>query len=130
MSAPAPTAWPCLSYADARAAIAFLVEAFGFEELAVYGEGDVVGHAELTWPPGGGIMCGSASTSSLGVPAGVGAVYLITDEPDALHARALAAGAVEHLPLKDEDYGSRGFTVRDPEGVFWSFGTYRGHDGS
>ena len=28
--------------------------------------------------------------------------------------------------LKDEDYGSRGFTVRDPEGNLWSFGTYAG----
>ena len=28
--------------------------------------------------------------------------------------------------LRDEDYGSRGFTVRDPEGNLWSFGTYWG----
>ena len=28
--------------------------------------------------------------------------------------------------LRDEDYGSRGFTVKDPEGNIWSFGTYRG----
>jgi uncharacterized glyoxalase superfamily protein PhnB len=28
--------------------------------------------------------------------------------------------------LRDEDYGSRGFTVRDLEGNLWSFGTYRG----
>jgi uncharacterized glyoxalase superfamily protein PhnB len=28
--------------------------------------------------------------------------------------------------LKDEDYGSRGFTVSDPEGNLWSFGTYAG----
>lgn len=28
--------------------------------------------------------------------------------------------------LKDEEYGSRGFTVRDPEGNLWSFGTYGG----
>jgi uncharacterized glyoxalase superfamily protein PhnB len=29
------------------------------------------------------------------------------------------------LDLKDEDYGSRGYTTRDPEGNLWSFGTYR-----
>jgi uncharacterized glyoxalase superfamily protein PhnB len=28
--------------------------------------------------------------------------------------------------MRDEDYGSRGFTARDPEGVTWSFGTYAG----
>jgi uncharacterized glyoxalase superfamily protein PhnB len=30
------------------------------------------------------------------------------------------------MGLRDEDYGSRGFTVRDPEGILWSFGTYPG----
>ena len=28
--------------------------------------------------------------------------------------------------MKDEDYGSRGFTVKDPEGNVWTLGTYRG----
>ncbi len=41
-------------------------------------------------------------------------------------ARATAAGAEVVRELKDEDYGSRGFSVRDPEGNLWSFGTYRG----
>ena len=36
------------------------------------------------------------------------------------------AGAEVVRGLKDEDYGSRGFTVRDPEGDLSSFGTYRG----
>ena len=47
-------------------------------------------------------------------------------EPDAVFERATAAGATVVQGLRDEDYGSRGFTVRDPEGVFWSFGTYGG----
>ncbi len=29
------------------------------------------------------------------------------------------------IPLRDEDYGSRGYTALDPEGNAWSFGTYR-----
>ncbi len=51
---------------------------------------------------------------------------MVTDEPDALFARAAAAGAEVVRALRDEDYGSHGFTVRDPEGNAWSFGTYRG----
>ncbi|MFR9750988.1 VOC family protein [Nocardia sp. 004] len=47
-------------------------------------------------------------------------------DPDALFARATAAGAEVVRDLRDEDYGSRGFTVRDPEGNLWSFGTYWG----
>ncbi|MGO8961208.1 MAG: hypothetical protein ACLQFR_28135 [Streptosporangiaceae bacterium] len=53
---PAPQVWPALRARDARALIKFLVDAFGFEQTAVYGEGDRVDHAELAWPPGGGIM--------------------------------------------------------------------------
>jgi uncharacterized glyoxalase superfamily protein PhnB len=52
--------------------------------------------------------------------------YAVTDEPDALYRRAVAAGAQVTREMEDADYGSRGFTVRDPEGNQWSFGTYRG----
>src|SRR6202453_856564 len=56
---PAPQVWPSLRARDARALIKFLVDAFGFEETVVYGEGDRVDHAQLDWPPGGGIMLGA-----------------------------------------------------------------------
>ncbi|HWR47649.1 MAG TPA: VOC family protein, partial [Pseudonocardiaceae bacterium] len=49
-----------------------------------------------------------------------------TDAPDKVFQRAIMAGAEVVRGLADEDYGSRGFTVRDPEGTLWSFGTYRG----
>lgn len=123
--------WPALRYDDAPAAIQFLVEAFGFERVAVYESGDRVDHAELRWPGGGGVMLGSASREESTIarlPAGTGSVYVVTDDPDGLYKRAVAAGATVTGELRDEDYGSRGFTVRDPEGVHWSFGTYRGAD--
>jgi uncharacterized glyoxalase superfamily protein PhnB len=53
-------------------------------------------------------------------------VYIVCDDPDSLFERATGAGAEVVRGLRDEDYGSRGFTVRDPEGNLWSFGTYRG----
>ncbi len=127
-----PTVWPILSYRDARAASAFLVEAFGFEERAVYSRDDdpsVVEHAELRWPLGGGIMFGTAGKddSPFGRrQPGNDSVYVVCENPDALFARASAAGAEVVRGLADEDYGSRGFTVRDPEGNLWSFGTYAG----
>jgi uncharacterized glyoxalase superfamily protein PhnB len=99
--------WPALRARDARGLIRFLVEAFGFEEAAVYGEGDQVFHAELLWPLGGGI-------------------YVVADDVDALFARAVAAGAAVLREPQDTDHGSREFAVRDPEGNHWSFGTYRG----
>jgi uncharacterized glyoxalase superfamily protein PhnB len=129
--APDKTVWPGLVYDDAHAAIRFLGEAFGFEQrLLVPGvEEGHVAHAELVWPEGGGVMLGSANRLDSIVsqrPSGVAATYVVTDSPDALYERALAAGAELVHGLRDEDYGSRGFSVRDPEGNIWSFGTYRG----
>lgn len=98
--------------------------------MAVYPvESDgTIAHAELRWPGGGGVMLGSDRKDSTisELPAGTGAVYVVTDEPDAVFARAQAAGATVVRALADEGYGSRGFTIRDPEGVHWSFGTYAG----
>lgn len=133
MTTPPRTAvWPSLRYADANAAINFLVTAFGFEEAAVYRSDDNsdVNHAELRWPEGGGVMLGSArpDSSVRDLPAGIGAVYIVVSDPDALYARAKAGGATITREMRDEDYGSRGFTARDPEGVIWSFGTYAGAD--
>ncbi len=127
-----PMVWPVLSYTDARAAIAFLVEAFGFEERAVYPAEDdpaIIEHAELRWPLGGGVMLGTAGKdqSAFGRrQPGNDSVYVVCEDPDGLFERSLAAGAEVVQELKDEAYGSRGFTVRDPGGVLWSFGTYRG----
>jgi uncharacterized glyoxalase superfamily protein PhnB len=127
-----PTVWPILSYRDARAALAFLRDAFGFEERAAYARDDdpsIIEHAEMRWPLGGGVMFGTAGKddSPFGqrMP-GNDSVYVVTDEPDALYERAVTAGAEVVRGLVDEDYGSRGFSVRDPEGNIWSFGTYRG----
>jgi len=131
-SAPPPTVWPTFRARDARGLIRFLVDAFGFQETVTYGDqpdgsGDVVVHAELSWPPGGGIMLGSARDDDAWAAApGSAACYVVTDDPDALHDRAVAAGAEVVRPLHDTDYGSRDFAVRDPEGNLWSFGTYRG----
>ena len=127
---PPKTVWPALNYVDAHAAIAFLVDAFGFEEASVHNdEHGRVAHAELRWPEGGGVMLGSTVRSVGEVEAtkeGAGSVYVVTDRPDEIHAQCTARGAVEIRGLRDEDYGSRGFSVRDPERNIWSFGTYRG----
>jgi uncharacterized glyoxalase superfamily protein PhnB len=127
--APPAQVWPTLRADDARGLIRFLVEAFGFEEVVVYTEGDRVRHAQLAWPLGGGIMLGSARTGEDDPwrlqPGSFGA-YVVTDDPDRLHERAVAAGAEIIVPLHDTDYGSRDFSARDLEGNRWSFGTYRG----
>ncbi len=129
MTTPAPQVWPSLRARDARSLIRFLVEAFGFEEVVVYGEEEIVHHAQLAWPEGGGIMLGSARETGDDpwplVPGSFGA-YVVTDRPDEVRARAVAAGALDVSDIVEQDYGSRDFRARDPEGNRWSFGTYRG----
>lgn len=127
---PAPQVWPTLRAQDAPALIRFLTGAFGFEQTVVYADGDMVHHAELAWPEGGGIMLGSAKPSDgdeWPLRPGTFGAYIVTENPDKLFAQALAAGAEVVNEPHDTDYGSRDFQVRDPEGNRWSFGTYPGH---
>jgi uncharacterized glyoxalase superfamily protein PhnB len=126
-TSPDPQVWPTLRARDARALIRFLVDAFGFEETVVYGEGDRVDHAQLSWPPGGGIMLGSVRDGAEGPSSpGTFAAYVVTDDVDGVYQRAKAAGAEITAEPHDTDYGSHDFAARDPEGNRWSFGTYRG----
>ena|SRR5437868_611655 len=111
-----PTVFPALHYADAHAAIEFLVEAFGAGKHAVYADDEAVHHAELRF--GNGIvMLGSGDASA--------SVYVVVDDPDAHCARARAAGAEIVREPRDTEYGSREYGARDPEGNAWSFGTYQ-----
>ena len=124
---------PTMRYRDANAAIDWLCRAFGFERhLVVPDEQGGVAHAQLVLGDGM-IMLSSARDDAFGKlqkpPAQVGGVgtqsaYIIVADADAHHARAVAAGAQVAMPLKDEDYGGRGYSCRDPEGHLWSFGTY------
>jgi uncharacterized glyoxalase superfamily protein PhnB len=126
---PPPQVWPTVRANDARALIRFLVDVVGFKETVVYGEGDVVDHAQLSWPLGGGIMLGSVRNDpddQWPIQAGTCGCYVVVDDPDALFERVRAGGADITRELTDTDYGSRDFAIRDPEGNRWSFGTYRG----
>src|SRR6478609_9314148 len=95
-TAPAPTVWHSLSYDDAAAAIEFLTTVFGFVAKGIYYQDDEktkIVHAQLDWPPGGGIMLGSAPRPE-GWPdiRGKASAYCVTDDPDAIYEKAVAAG--------------------------------------
>ena len=46
--------------------------------------------------------------------------YIIVEDVDAHYARAKAAGAEIVIDIRDEDYGGRGYSARDPEGHLWN----------
>jgi uncharacterized glyoxalase superfamily protein PhnB len=125
MAEPAPTIYPSLRYRDARAGIAWLKDAFGFEERVVYeNEDGSVAHAELSFGPSI-VMLGSEKDDGYGSHIGESWLYVAVDDADGRYERAQAAGAEVVREPADTDYGSRDFAVRDPEGNLWSFGTYR-----
>ena len=124
---------PCLRYRDALTAIEWLCRAFGFEAHAVYADGDIVHHAQLTFG-NGMVMLGSADNSSewgkqvvqpdaIGLRETQSPCVIVTDA-DAHYTRAKAAGAIIVMEISDQAYGGRGYSCRDLEGHLWWFGSY------
>lgn len=129
--------WPTLVYRDGQAALKFLTEGLGFKLVVSYpgaAEGSIT-HSELAWPAGGGVMVSSVDRNAEPnefdkLADQTASVYLVCDDPDALWPRTMAAGATVVREMREEDFGSRGFSVADPEGNLWSIGTYRGEFGA
>jgi PhnB protein len=118
--------YPFLAVRDADAAIAFYAEAFGAQVSERFeAPGDVVvGVLEIDGMPFGV----ATEAPKLGTPspetAGVTTVRvsLHVDDPDAVAAQALAAGATEMFPVADQPYGMRQGRVVDPFGHHWLIG--------
>lgn len=124
-----------LGYRDALAAIHFLTEVLGFEEIARYtaGADHLIAHAEYRWPEGGMVTLHSTASGNHSIrdlseraaqDAGYPAysVHLDTGDPESVYKRVLSAGAKVIRELKTSPMG-RGFVVADPEGLYWSVGT-------
>jgi uncharacterized glyoxalase superfamily protein PhnB len=129
-----PTLFHSLGFADARAAMSFL-EAVGFTRVAVHtdeSDPSVVVHAQYNWGDCGAIMFGSTGRpdrGGLADSAGHARCYCVVatdEEVDAVHEKAVAAGAATVRAPEDQDYGGRSCTITDPEGNEWSFGSYPG----
>jgi uncharacterized glyoxalase superfamily protein PhnB len=127
------TVIPTMRYNDGPAAVEWLCKAFGFEKHFVLpGDDGTIVHAQLTFG-NGMIMLGSERESEFDTvqkPSSAlgGAVsqspYIIVEDADTHYARAVGAGAEIVMEIKDQDYGGRGYSCRDPEGHVWNFGSY------
>ncbi len=127
------TVIPGMRYRDAPAAIEWPCRAFGFEKgLVVPGPDGTIAHAQLTFG-NGMVMLGSALDDKYGQLIKVAgesggtvtqSAYVVVDDADAHYAAAAGAGAEIVIDIHDEDYGGRGYSVSDPEGHLWYFGTY------
>jgi uncharacterized glyoxalase superfamily protein PhnB len=124
--------WPILVYKDGPAAIRFLVEAFGFEETAVYAD-DKDESLIVMRSFDGRVVVGSwsdrpkpgkpRSASDPPVP------LLYTSSPTIPTPCTRASsppGARSLASFVTRATGPGGFTARDSEGNLWSFGAYAG----
>lgn len=124
------TIFPILRYRDAREAIRWLCEAFGFVEIFCVPEsGAYVRHAQLRLGHNL-IMLGSVrpddgivSPQTIGAATQMLAVYV--EDPDAHFTRAQAEGAKILAPPNNTDFGSREYHVLDLESHPWTFGTFK-----
>lgn len=128
-----PTIIPTMRYEDGNAAIKWLCDYLGFKEHAVFRneEGRVI-HAQLVYG-NGMIMVGERIKSEFDqyvkVPSEIEgfntqSAYLIVEEIDAHYQKAKEGKAEIVLPLKEEEYGGKSYTCKDPEGYLWNFGNY------
>jgi uncharacterized glyoxalase superfamily protein PhnB len=119
------TVFPTLKYDDAHAAIEFLERTLGMERHQVHeAEPGKVAHAELRFRDAFVMLSSRGVGDERFEPGGKAVVYIAVDEVDSLHERAKSAGAEILMPPTDQDYGSRDFSLADPEGNVWAFGTY------
>lgn len=126
--------WPVLHYDDTGRALRFLVDVLGFTQVvAAPDEHGEIGHAELRWPGGGALVFGStrhADSVHGAMRAGTSAVYVVSDDVDAVYRRVRDVGGEVLEPPHETRFGSGASayvcTVQDPEGNLWTFGTYRG----
>lgn len=116
-----------LCVTDARAAIAFYLQAFGAtENFRLVEPSGRVGHAELDFG-GTTIMLSEEfpemrlrSASSIGATPVT--IHLHVDDADAMIRQAVDAGASLEREPSDAFYGERSGAVRDPYGHRWLIG--------
>ena len=120
------TAYP--SYLDAKAAMAFLEAAFGFETaVMVLGPDDAIVHAEMSFGEsrigiGAEWLEQIRSPKSLDGKSTCSLHVQLDSDVDAHCARARAAGATILAEPESKPYGDRTYVAADPEGNVWSFG--------
>ncbi len=124
--------WSVVAYADPAAGIRFVTDVLGFTEqvLVQDGTGHII-HSEYRWPEGGVVQVVGVDPDNpfAPEPGQKGGLYVITRDPHAVWKRCRHADGVEVIRPPEEphyDPGGMGFSIKDPEGNIWSFGSYAG----
>jgi PhnB protein len=118
--------YPFLAVRDVDAAVAFYTQAFGAAEEERVSAPD--GHQVAVLSIAGRRLGVATEAPDLGTPSPetLGAttvrISLDVDDPDAVAAQAITAGAREMFAVADQPYGMRQGRVVDPFGHHWLIG--------
>jgi len=124
------TVTPYLVMKGASEAIDFYTKVFGAKEVVrMDGPGGSIGHAEIMIGDSFIMLADESPEMGFQGPEAVGgtpvSLVIYIEDVDAVFARALAAGATEKKPLKDQFYGDRSGTITDPFGHVWTISTHK-----
>jgi len=120
---------PYLIVNDAARAIGFYQRAFGATELFRLGSPDgKIGHAEIKIGDSPIMLADEMPDGGYRGPQSIGgtpvSLMIYVEDVDRMFAQAVAAGAKEQRPVKDEFYGDRCGTLIDPFGHIWTIATH------
>ena len=120
------TITPYLVAEDAAGLIDFAKKAFGAVETfrAIGSAGGI--HAEVRIGDSMLMMGGGGPGLTFRGPALPTALHVYVEDVDAVHQRAIEAGAVSIQPPEDHVYGERSGSLKDPAGNNWYIATYKG----
>ena len=121
-----PTLAPMLSVRRGAAAVDFYKAAFGATELFRVESPDGALVAQLALGASGFWVADESPEHKNFSPETLGGatarMVLTVDDPDAVFAQAVSAGAAEVWPVADQEYGWRVGRVVDPFGHHWEIG--------
>ena len=120
---------PYLVLNDAAAAIAFYKKAFNaVETVRMEAPNQKIGHAEIKIGNSHIMLADECPEMEIRSPKTLGgagiSIVLYVDNVNTLYPQAIAAGGTELRPLRDQFYGDRSGTLRDPFGHVWTVSTH------
>jgi PhnB protein len=121
---------PYLAVDGAADAIAFYKAAFGATEvMRMAAPGGKVGHAEVEIGGSRIMLADEHPEMGFRSPKAIGgspvSLHLYVEDVDAVTRQAVAAGAKERRPVRDQFYGDRSGTLEDPFGHVWHIATHK-----
>ncbi len=120
------TVTPYLVAQNGPALLEFAKQAFGAEEIfrAVGSAGGL--HAEVKIGDSMLMMGGGIPGKEFRSTPNTHALHVYVENADAVYQKALAAGATTIDEPRDQEYGERSASVKDPAGNYWYIATHKG----